>query len=66
MSKKENLSSRESTISAARKLGQMARAFERKPGEDMIEFIRGNEKIAEALIQGAVDTDITRSEEEDK
>jgi deferrochelatase/peroxidase EfeB len=66
MSKKENPSSRKSTFAAARKLGQMLETFEKKPGEDMIEFIRGDKKIAEALVQGAAGIDIARSEEKDK
>ncbi|MCK4588651.1 hypothetical protein KAT60_02430 [Candidatus Woesebacteria bacterium] len=66
MSKKENPPSRKSTFAAARKLGQMLETFEKKPDKDMIEFIRGDKEITEALVQGATDIDIARSEEKDK
>ncbi len=66
MSKKENLSSREPTISATRKLGQVVRALNRRPDEVIVEFIREDEELADAFIQGATDVDIARSEERDK
>jgi hypothetical protein len=66
MSKTENPSSRESTFSAARELGQMARALEKRLDEDMIEFINEDEELTRALVRGATDVDIARGEEENR